>query len=115
MLRYPELPFLPGYVLRDVRTIISFQNKNISIYIGVQKCYLQPNKNRFHLSQYFEVRNGVSMLVDNERTADNKLTKILHGKPSFYPPFEGPRLPPWVAYDKKVTDSFYFSVLSVLI
>lgn len=46
------------------------------------------------------------MLADNERTADDKLTKILHGKPSFYPPFEGPRLPPWVVYDKKVTNSF---------
>ncbi|KAG4065244.1 hypothetical protein HA402_012686 [Bradysia odoriphaga] len=78
MLRYPELPFLPGFVMRD------------------------PNKNRFHLSQYFEVRNGISMLADNERTADDKFRQILHGKPSFYPPFEGPKLPPWVAYDKKV-------------
>lgn len=63
---------------------------------------LQRNKNRFHLSQYFEVRNGVSMLADNERTADDNFRQNVHGKMPFYPPFEGPKLPPWVAYDKKV-------------
>lgn len=44
------------------------------------------------------------MLADNEKTADDSFKKILHEKASFYPPLEGPKLPPWVAYDKKVID-----------
>lgn len=64
-------------------------------------------KTKHHLSHHWEICKGVSMLSAAPRpgiggTPIANPDAAPHKLPSLYPPYEGPLLPPWLAYDKQV-------------
>ncbi|XP_033239499.1 EF-hand domain-containing family member C2-like [Drosophila pseudoobscura] len=85
MLRIPGMPLLPGTLFRDV------------------------SKGHYPKPQSLLSIQGLSMLNDRQQPApidpngdvvDISCPPV--GASSIYPPRSGPRMPPWLAYDKKV-------------
>ncbi|XP_068158966.1 EF-hand domain-containing family member C2 [Drosophila tropicalis] len=85
MLRIPGMPLLPGTLFRDV------------------------GKSHYPKPQSLLNFQGISMLSDRQQPSpvdpsgavvDISCPPV--GAASIYPPHSGPRLPPWLAYDKKV-------------
>ncbi|KMZ09937.1 EF-hand domain-containing family member C2 [Drosophila simulans] len=85
MLRIPGMPLLPGTLFRDV------------------------SKGHYPKPQSLANVQGLSMLSDRQQpppaesggvTVDISCPPV--GASSIYPPRSGPRMPPWLAYDKKV-------------
>ncbi|TMW47965.1 hypothetical protein DOY81_006948 [Sarcophaga bullata] len=85
MLRIPGMPFLPGTVFRDI------------------------TKTNFPKHQHLMNYKGISMLSDRKPSGLVDVTGMIVDPncppvqvPSVYPPKVGPKLPPWLAYDKQV-------------
>uniref|UniRef100_A0A034VRL3 EF-hand domain-containing family member C2 n=1 Tax=Bactrocera dorsalis TaxID=27457 RepID=A0A034VRL3_BACDO len=96
MLRIPGMPFLPGTTFRDL------------------------SRTNFPKPQSLMNFQGISMLNDRQPPAMVDVGGMCidincppTATPSLYPPKTGPRLPPWIAYDKKVLgfDAFFKETL----
>ncbi|KAI8033054.1 hypothetical protein M5D96_014192 [Drosophila gunungcola] len=83
MLRIPGMPLLPGTLFRDV------------------------SKGHYPKPQSLSNVQGLSMLSDRQQPPPTESGSVTGSCPpvaasSIYPPRSGPRMPPWLAYDKKV-------------
>ncbi|EDV34107.1 uncharacterized protein Dana_GF15903 [Drosophila ananassae] len=85
MLRIPGMPLLPGTLFRDV------------------------SRGHYPKPQSLLNFQGLSMLSDRQKSASSDTSGVAVdlscppiGSPSIYPPRSGPRMPPWISYDKKV-------------
>ncbi|XP_054738199.1 EF-hand domain-containing family member C2 [Anastrepha obliqua] len=96
MLRIPGMPFLPGTTFRDM------------------------SRTKYPKPQSLMNFQGISMLNDRQTPAMVDAGGMCidincppTATPSFYPPQTGPKLPPWIAYDKKVLgfDAFFKETL----